>query len=61
DEGPYISRIQGYFFVEEHNLFFEDRSKNGTFVNNKLIKGETIQVRIKDRLKFGNITCEIVE
>ena len=60
DEGPYISRIQGYFFIEEDNLFFEDKSKNGSLINNRLLKDQKIALVNKDKLRFGNIYCEVI-
>jgi hypothetical protein len=56
DNGPYISRNQGIFFLEDEVLYFTDTSKNGTLLNNKIMQQNVrTKLKNKDELQFGNI------
>lgn len=60
DSGPYISRNQGYFSIQNDALFYYDKSKNGTLVNGRQIKNGKIELKNKDKVRFGNIDCEVL-
>ncbi|HOJ64696.1 MAG TPA: FHA domain-containing protein [Spirochaetota bacterium] len=60
DTGPYISRIHGIFLWEEDSLYYIDKSKNGTFLNNvRLKKDEKVKLKNGDKIKFVDIEAEI--
>lgn len=60
DDGPYVSRIQGYFFIEDGGLYYEDKGKNKAYINESPIKDKKIRLNNKDKLRFGSVCCEVV-
>jgi pSer/pThr/pTyr-binding forkhead associated (FHA) protein len=56
DKGPYISRNQGTFILQDGDLFFTDKSKNGTTLNGReMEKNARTKLKNKDELQFGKI------
>lgn len=59
-DDTFVSTVHARLFSRGADLYVEDLgSRNGTFVNGKVIAGPTI-VRRGDRLQFGQTSAEVV-
>lgn len=54
-----VSKKHASIFKEGHNFYIKDEgSKNGTFVNDKKLRiYEKVKLKVKDKIKFGNVNC----
>lgn len=60
DESLTISRLHGIFLREGGELYYMDRSRNGTLLNGeRLAKGEKKRLKNHDILTIANIKAEI--
>ena len=60
-DDEYISGNHAYLRYEKGNLFiYDERSRNGTFVNGQQVLDTARALMPADRIKMGNSTFEVV-
>jgi hypothetical protein len=60
DNGPYVSRIHGSFSWKDNEIYYTDKSKNGTIINNEKIQKTEVKLKNGDILVFGKVKGAIV-